>query len=107
MVVAKGQLRRSVQAPRLKHTYQLLQILAVLPTETPVSFPYPIPTWSIPAASGKEYDCVVCFDCAHKAHSISFDVSSQRFRRTYHIIQDMRVYVLEHVNMIYWHSLKQ
>lgn len=45
-------------------TYQLLQVFPIFPLEAAISFPHPIPTWSMLGSSSKEDDGVIRFDCS-------------------------------------------
>ena len=49
--------------PRRVHDVQLLQILPILPAETAICLPDPVPPRRVLVPRGKEYDRIVRFDC--------------------------------------------
>ena len=48
---------------RTRYAYQTLQVLAVLPTETAVRLPHPIPTRRMSVSSSEKNDGVIRLDC--------------------------------------------
>ena len=47
-------------------THQSLQVLAVLPAQTAIRLPHPVPARCVSVTSGKENDSVVRFDYRHR-----------------------------------------
>ena len=43
-------------------THEFLQVLPVLPVETPIGFPDPVPSWIVPRPGRKEDDGIVRFN---------------------------------------------
>jgi hypothetical protein len=43
-------------------THEFLQVLPVLPVETPISLPDPVPSWVMPRPGRKEDDGIVCLN---------------------------------------------